>query len=283
MWVRSTIFNLNGMNISAATFSKYLLFLFFLFSNFVNRAQVLNINTRDVISDSADYWMGWVDFFFEMDNRSPTPDEDASLLTLESSIDIIYVSDQHAYYLSGELNHYQATGDPVISTGYAHVRMDLKRKSKLSGEWYTQFNFDHSRHLQLRVIAGAGLKYQLVQKEEVDFDVGMGLMYEHEKWENLARDGTHTFNDMLKSSNYIKTNIELTDNINLAYISYYQIGYDDTIEDYRQRVSAQLQLEFEFSKHFSFMVEGSVHYENKPVIPINKTIYGIQNGLRYNF
>lgn len=271
------------MNISATPFARIFLCLSFLFLNFHSQAQVLNINTRDVISDSSNYWMGWVDFFFEVDNRSPTPDEEASLLSLESSLDIIYVSKEHAYYLSGELNHYQATGDPVISMGYAHVRMDLKRKARLSGEWYTQFNFDHSRHLQLRYIAGAGLKYQLVQREEIDFDVGTGLMFEHEKWGNLAKDGTHTFNDMLKSSSYIKTNIELTDEINLAYITYYQIGYDETIEDYRQRVSAQLQLEFVFSKHFSFMVEGSVHYENKPVIPINKTIYGLQNGLRYSF
>lgn len=271
------------MNVSATISSKYLFFLLFFGLSFLSQAQVLNINTRDVTSDSSDYWMGWVDFFFEIDNRSPTPDEEASLLSLESSLDIIYVSSQHAYYLSGELNHYQATGDPVISTGYAHVRMDLKRKSKLSSEWYAQFNFDHSRHLQLRFISGGGLKYQLVAREEIDFDVGTGLMYEHEKWENLAQDGTHSFNDMIKSSSYIKSNVELTDEINLACITYYQIGYDQDIEEYRQRVSAQLQLEFEFSRHFSFMIEGSVHYENKPIIPINKTIYGLQNGLRYEF
>ncbi|WP_422358648.1 DUF481 domain-containing protein [Reichenbachiella sp.] len=247
------------------------------------QAQILNINTRDVTSDSSNYWLGWFDFYFEVDNRSPTPDEDASLLSLEATLDLIYVSKSHAYYLSGDISHYEATGDPVISTGYAHVRIDLNRKKRLSTELYTQFNFDHSRHLQLRYLSGGGLKYRLVDREEIEFDIGTGFFYEHEKWKDLVIEDFYVTNNMIKSSSYFKSNIELTDHVNLAYITFYQVGYDENIEALRNRISAQIQLEFEFSKHFMFMIEGIIHYEDKPIIPINKTIYGIKNGLRYKF
>lgn len=248
-----------------------------------SQAQILNINTRDVTSDSSDYWLGWLDFYFEVDNRSPTPDEKASLLSLESTIDLIYVSKSNAYYLSGDISHYEATGDPVISTGYAHVRVDLNRKKKLSPELYTQFNFDHSRHLQLRYLVGAGLKYRLVDREEIEFDIGSGFFFEHEKWKDLVIQDVFITNDMIKSSSYFKSNIELADHVNLAFITFYQVGYDKEIDSFRNRVSAQVQLEFEISRHFRFMIEGIVHHEDKPVIPINKTIYGIKNGLRYKF
>lgn len=263
---------------------KYILsLLIFLFMLSHAQSQILNINTRDVTSDSSNYWLGWLDFYFEVDNRSPTPKEKASLLSLEATIDLIYVSKSNAYYLSGDISHYETTGDPVISTGYAHVRVDLNRKKKLSTELYTQFNFDHSRHLQLRYLIGGGLKYRLVDREEIEFDIGTGFFYEHEKWKDLVIEDFFVTNNMIKSSSYFKSNVELTDHVNLAYITFYQVGYDEDIEAFRNRVSAQIQLEFEFSKHFMFMIEGIIHYEDKPIIPINRTIYGIKNGLRYKF
>ncbi|UXX78236.1 DUF481 domain-containing protein [Reichenbachiella carrageenanivorans] len=218
-----------------------------------------------------------------MDNRSPTPDEEASMLALESSLDVVYVSDMHAYYLAGQLNHYQATGDPVISTGNTHVRVNFLRKQRLSYEIYAQWLFDHSRHLNLRYLSGGGIKYRLFKTDIFEFDIGTGAFYEYEKWGNLARDGSQTINEMIKSSSYIKSNIDLSDQVNLAFVSFYQFGYDQDIEEVRQRISGQLQLEFNISAHFAFVIEGNIHYENKPVIPINKTIFGIQNGLRYDF
>ncbi|WP_420581398.1 DUF481 domain-containing protein [Reichenbachiella sp.] len=247
------------------------------------KAQILNVNKHDVTTDSANYWMGWLNFFFQIDNRSPTPNEEASLLALESSLDIIYVSERNAHFLSGQLNHYQATGDPVISTGFAHYRINFDRKKDLSIELYVQCSFDYSRFLDLRALGGGGLKYRLINSDVVELDIGSGVLYEHEKWGNLADDGTYTVNKMTKSSNYVKSNIGLSDHVNLAFIAFYQFGYDRDIKQVRQRISSQLQLAFTISKHFGFIVEGAIYYENKPVIPINKTIYSFQNGLRYQF
>lgn len=271
------------MNNTLKSILKIQVLVLFVFITSSVQAQILNVNTHDVTTDSAKYWVGWLDFFFEVDNRSPTPDEQASLLALESSLDLIYVSERNAYYLTGQLNHYQATGDPVISTGFAHFRINFERKKKLSYELYTQWLFDHSRYLDIRVLGGGGLKYRWYKSDVMEFDIGTGVFYEHEKWGNLENDGTHTSNNMTKSSSYIKTNIELSDQVNLAFVSFYQFGYDRDIEEIRQRISGQLQLNFNISAHFGFIVEGSIHYENKPVIPINRTIYSLKNGLRFQF
>ena len=91
-------------------------------------AQILNINNIDITADSSRYWLLGAELFFEADNRSPNPDEEASLLTFESGFDLTYVSDNHAYIMSNQFNYYEVTGDPLISTGFTHFRMNFFRK-----------------------------------------------------------------------------------------------------------------------------------------------------------
>ena len=153
----------------------------------------------------------------------------------------------------------------------------------MSYELYAQALFDHSRFLELRALAGGGIKYRMIKNNVFEAALGIGAFYEYEKWKNLENDNTYSYNNMFKSSNYLKTNLTITDATNLAFIVYYQVGYDQDIEDFRQRISLQLQFEISISKQFSLIIAGSTHYEDKPVIPINKTIYGMSNGLRFNF
>jgi len=246
-------------------------------------AQILNINKLDITSDSSGYYVGFFDFSFELDNRSPLPDEAASFLGVESSLDLVRVAKKNAYLLVGQLNHYQATGDPVISTGYLHFRVNFNRKKKLSYETYMQSLFDHSRHLAHRFLVGAGLKYQIYKNDKVEHDLGVGILNETEKWENLARDGTFTINNLFKFSNYYKLNVNLTKSTFVSFVVFYQVGYDDGIDAWRNRISTQIQLEFAINNKFSLLVEGSWSFEDKPVLPINRSIYSIKNGLRINF
>ncbi|UXP31474.1 DUF481 domain-containing protein [Reichenbachiella agarivorans] len=255
----------------------------FLLISISTQAQILNVNKLDVTTDSSRYTFGGIEFFFETDNRSPTPEESAKLLTIESAVDIVYVSDLHAYYLAGELNYYEATGDPVISTGFIHYRTNLMRKNRLSYEVYTQASFDASRRLDFRGIVGGGIKYRIYKTPEFEMDFGTGAFYEHEKWETFDEISQIVSVSFWKSSSYLKSNLELSDAANLSFITFYQVGYDWDIDAFRHRISGELQLNFNITSHFSFVVEGSIHYEDKPIIDINKTVYGIKNGLAYTF
>ena len=75
----------------------------------------------------------------------------------------------------GNLSHFEATGDPIISTGYLHYRMNFKRKNRLSYENYYQGLFDHSRLLDLRLLVGGGLKYRVLKTSSVESDIGLGV------------------------------------------------------------------------------------------------------------
>jgi hypothetical protein len=127
------------------------------------------------------------------------------------------------------------------------------------------------------------MKYLLFKNDYFEFDLGVGAFYEHEKWKNIVGDGSFIYNDMVKSSNYLKTNIAVSETTNLAFICFYQFGYDADIEAVRQRVSILVELELTISKRVSFILEGNIHHEDKPVIDINQTIYGLKNGLRFEF
>ncbi|RJE74969.1 DUF481 domain-containing protein [Reichenbachiella sp. MSK19-1] len=237
----------------------------------------------DVTSDSSNYFYGGFDFFFEADNRSPTPDESAKLMTIESALDVAYVSKKHAYFQSGELNYYRATGDPIISTGYLHFRANFLRKRRLSYELFLQSSFDASRRLDSRHLAGVGIKYRFFDFDGFELDMGTGILNEYERWETFDAVSEVVNIDLWKSSTYIKSNLDVSESATLSFITFYQVGYDGDINAFRNRVSAELQLAFEITEHFSFVAEGMVHYEDKPVIDINKTVYGISNGVRYVF
>ncbi|MCV9385817.1 hypothetical protein [Reichenbachiella ulvae] len=117
----------------------------------------------------------------------------------------------------------------------------------------------------------------------IDIDLGTGAFYEHEKWETFDAVSEVVSISMVKSSNYFKSNLYLSETTTLSFISFYQVGYDQAISDFRHRMSADLFMQFEITKHFSFLVAGSVHYEDKPIIDINKTVYSISNGLNFSF
>lgn len=246
-------------------------------------SQILNINPIDVTTDSSNYFSGGVNFFLETDNRSPTPEEEAYLLAIELGSNLVYVGKKNAYYLNGQLNHYEATGDPVISTGYIHFRTNFFRQKTVSYEAYSQFSFDAGRRLDYRGLAGGGIKYQFVKKKGVDIDLGTGLFYEHEKWETFDDISVVVSKSLMKTSSYFKSNLYMSESATLSFISFYQVGYDPAISAFRHRISADLYLQFEITQYFSFMVSGSIHYEDKPIIDINKTVYAISNGLAFSF
>ncbi|MGL1889708.1 MAG: DUF481 domain-containing protein [Reichenbachiella sp.] len=257
--------------------------LTFLLLSHVTKGQILNVNSVDVTTDSSHYIDGNVEFYIETDNRSPTPEESAQLLTIQGATNLVYVAEKDAHYLSGQLNYYRATGDPIISTGFLHYRINFQRKKRLSYETYMQGSFDASRRLDYRYLGGVGVKYRMLEDRKVELDVGTGFFYEHEQWETFDDISEVVKISLIKSSSYIKTNFDLTETGTLNLILFYQVGYDQDIEAFRNRISGSGSLEFSINEHFSFVISASIHYEDKPVIDINKTVYSIQNGLQYTF
>lgn len=245
-------------------------------------AQILKVDKEDIDSDSSNYWMGSLNFDFNINNRSATFDEDVIFRGLVANGDLVYLSKQNAYILISTINYFKSTGGPLISTGYAHFRVNFLRKKKLSYESYSQIQYDDGRRMPYRLLSGGGLRLNIQSKDKMTVHAGTGAMYELERWK--AQENDEIIEKTLpKNSSYISGEFTFNEHVNLGLISYYQVGYDKDSDLFRNRISGDAVFKVKVSERLSFLTNFSLQYEDRPIIPINNLVYSLTNGLKWDF
>jgi len=266
--------------------SQWILCLFCLVLLSVSaRAQILQVNKNNLNADSSKFWLGAFTFNFDLNNRSVSDENENAFIGLTASADLVYVADNHAYILINKINYFTSSSDDgaFISTGFAHFRINWLRKKRLSFENYVQTQYDRGRNMPQRVLTGGGIRYRLIDEEKHKLIVGTGLMFERERWKEPENESNIIEKHLWKNSSYVNGYIFITDDIKLDIITYYQGGYDTVDDIFRNRINADIVLSFYINKRLAFNAEFSGQYEDHPIIPINKFIFAVKNGIRWTF
>ena len=252
---------------------------------FPAQSQILQVNKNNLNADSSRFWLGAFTFNFNLNNRSVSDENENAFIGLTGSADLVYVADNHAYILINKINYFTSSSDDgaFISTGYAHFRINWLRKKRLSYENYMQTQYDRGRNMPQRVLAGGGLRYRLVDGEKNKLIVGTGLMFERERWREPENESNIIEKNLWKNSSYINGFIFITDDVKLDIITYYQGGYDNAADVFRNRINGDIVLSFTINKRLAFNAEFSGQFEDRPIVPINKFIYSVKNGIRWTF
>ncbi len=246
-------------------------------------AQILKVDKGSISADSSRYFLGSLDFNFNLNNRSTTKEREITFRGLTAAGDLAYISKQHAYILINNINYFSSTGGPFISTGYAHFRWNLLRKTKISYEIFSQIQYDEGRNMPLRLLQGGGLRYQLKEKGKVTLYIGTGAMHEKERWNSLTVENTSIIKEIWKTSNYINAKTKVNEHVDFDGILYYQAGFDARDELFRNRISGDLSLSMSLNDRLYFTTNFTGQFEDKPIIPINRLVYALTNGLRLSF
>ncbi len=252
-------------------------------SPLVSSAQILKVDKGSLDADSSGFFLGSIDANFNLNNRSTTADKEVIFKGLNANADLVYMSKKHAYILINNLNYFTSTGGPLISTGYIHFRTNFLRKRKLSYELFTQIQYDDGRNMPFRYLNGGGIKYNLLETEEAELYIGLGIMNEEEHWKSIANDGNIIEKNIWKTSDYISAKIKFNEFVNFNLITYYQGGYDSDSKVFRNRVSGDAVLTVKISDRLAFLTSFTAQYEDKPIIPINNFVYSLTNGLKWSF
>jgi hypothetical protein len=170
-----------------------------------------------------------------------------------------------------------------VSTGYGHFRVNWLRKKRLSFENYTQIQYDQGRNMPLRLLLGGGLRYRAVDKEKSKLILGLGAMQEKERWKEPEDESVIVEKNIFKNSSYINGFVQFNDHIKLDVITYYQVGYDNEDDILRQRAIGDIVISFKISDKLAFLAQFNAQFENNPVVPINRFIYSLKNGIRWDF
>ena len=253
------------------------------------KAQILNIERARVERDTANYLTGKAGVNFSMFNRNAGKNNPNNYLQLTFNGDLAYISGKHSYLLLNYYNYLLVNYDSreqrntVASTGYSHLRANLFRTRNISYELFAQAQADKARGLELRTLLGGGVRLSLYQSKGVSLYLGTGVMHEHEEWENPEKDQILVVSDLPKSTSYFSAKAKLSDHVSTDGIVYYQVGYDSKIDDFRNRVSGDVSLNFKVNTKFSFRTNFNCVFEDEPIVPVTRFVYAISNGVQVNF
>ncbi|WP_276496039.1 DUF481 domain-containing protein [Pontibacter litorisediminis] len=266
-----------------------LLTVFFYLIPQQGQGQILNIERSRVERDSAGYFTGKGGLSFSMFNRNAGKNNPNNYLQLTFNGDVAYISEKHSYLLLNYYNYLLVNYDSeelrntVASTGYSHFRVNLHRRRRLSYELFTQVQADKARGLEFRTLAGGGVRFRLLSGENSNLYVGSGFMHEHEEWENPEQEQQLIVSDLIKSTNYVSGKVKLNEQVSTEGIVYYQVGHDDKINSFRNRVSGDVTLQVKLTNRFSFRTNFSCTFEDEPIVPVTRFVYAISNGIQVQF
>ena len=261
---------------------KYTLSTILLLSHLVSFSQILNVENGNVNADSSNFFAGSLNVKFNINNQSSKQDKEIIFKGLDSKADVIYVGAKNAYILLNQIKYFSSTGGPFISTGYSHFRINWLRKNKISYESFTQAQYDEGRKMPLRWLAGSGIRIKLIDNEKGHIYLGIGAMYELERWKNPVIENALITKEIIKTSDYLKAQLKF-DKVSFNSITYYQGGKDMQDAIWRSRLINNTYFNARITGVLSFVTSFTLQYDFAPIIPIPKYTYSLTNGLQINF
>jgi hypothetical protein len=163
-----------------------------------------------------------------------------------------------------------------VNKGFGHLRMTKMISSKLFFEVFTQFGFNDFLLMKDRKLAGSGLRYKMVSNDRMNTFLGIGLMQENEIYDKV----NEPEKKLLRSTNYLRWNINIAENTELYNTVYYQFSSSD-INDYRLLYDGSI--DFSVNENLSFFIELNYRYDNDSHGDMGKSYIQLNNGIEFTF
>ena len=207
---------------------------------------------------------------------------DAEVIELAAAYRVDYFNPTglHIFFILNYENGYeQKKGldkNQVVNKGFGHLRMTKMISSKLFFEIFTQFGFNDFLLMKDRKLAGSGLRYKMVSNARMNTFLGIGLMQENEIYDMV----NEPEKKLLRSSNYLRWNINIAENTELYNTVYYQFSSSD-INDYRLLYDGSI--DFSVNENLSFFIKLNYRYDNDPHGNMGKSYVQLNNGIEFTF
>lgn len=246
-----------------------LFLIIFLWGGPKGQAQIVNIEDKRVMLDDSTNWYGQVRLGFNLVENG------SSVLNLNGAISIEYDKDKHWFLSLSNFNFIQVNNEDFVNEGFQHFRYNYKASRWLIYEAFTQAQYNEKLRLRLRWLAGGGLRFPILQKENQEIFLGITYMYEY----NEERDPDLEFRDH-RMSTYASFGLQPFKNASLSNTTYYQPVIND-LDDLR--LSSQTTLAINLTSRLLFSSTFSITHDTRVPEDVENTIYSLRNGIRWNF
>ena len=267
-----------------STLARRIVFILFVqLLCFISTAQVLNMDRVSAMNDSLRRWHTSLQLTTDYNSEKEVFDWD-------TKIDITKLTAGN-HLLAAKLSNTftSISGGNLQNAGYLHFRFRDNDTRKISPEYFTQYQWDDLRGMQNRYLFGCNLRYMVKESKAFDFYIGLGLMYEWEKWnyngvapKNLpAVHPAFIITRLLKINQYVKLSGKLFKTTELTFTNFIQARPDKYFN--YPRIASFLQWNVPFSKKVSINLTYESIYDFLPVVPIRNYYFNYQSGLSVVF
>ena len=262
---------------------KIFLFLIAATSLTIANAQILTIDKTDTLAyDKKTVVKGDLAIGLEGDKQKTL------LLDATNTLNMQVQHNKELLILAASYRFTYNGGQDFLNAGYVHLRWRHAYKNTWQPENFVQYQWDQSRGMMHRFIAGTNARYNFWHKNNWEISVGSGLMYETELWNYVGVDSAakpvvqpNQQTSLLKSNTYVRWEGKVSNNSNLSLVVFYQTPFNNLFVGYR--LASSLHFDVAVSKHFNFGIAFSSLYDSRPVVPIVKFYYNFSNAITYSF
>jgi hypothetical protein len=171
----------------------------------------------------------------------------------------------------------------VVDRGFAHLRWTRMRNGRWGTDVFAQYQFDDFRRLSDRVIAGAGLRLDLLRRGSDQMWLGTAPMFELERVGQDAReamDGGSSESRYLRWTSYLGYRHRGGNRVVLQNTIYCQPRFDD-FSDFR--VLEGLDVDVSLGERLSFGIGLEVQYDSDPPQGVENADVRLRNAVRVRF
>jgi hypothetical protein len=244
----------------------------------ISSAQVLNMDRVSAPNDSSKKWHTSLQAATDYNSEKEVFDWD-------TRIDVTrFTAGQHLLSAKFSNSFTNTNGSNLQNSGYLHIRFRDNDSRKISPEYFTQYQWDDLRGMLNRYLIGSNMRLRLKENKTFDCYIGLGLMYEWEKWnfDGVTADKLPLVHpdfiktDQVKLNQYIKLSAQLFTTTEITLTNFIQAPVDKEIS--HPRFADFLQWNIPLSKKVGLNLNFESLYDAAPVVPIKNFYFNYQTG-----
>lgn len=181
----------------------------------------------------------------------------------------------HLFFARLSADHGKARGTTNVARWMAHARYNYRLTEIVALEALVQVQHDRFRRLAVRDLYGAGLRFEVLEEDDLEVFAGTTYLFEHEVLESVP--GSPSFDDVWhRSSNYVGVNLRVVPVVELSSVTYAQPRFDRPLDF---RVLSETIVSFEITERLSARVSGTLWYDNRPPFGVRPYDLEVKNSL----
>lgn len=240
-----------------------------LLSVVVSRAQIVNIESRRIQSDTTG-WTGSVGGSMSLIKNVNKVFSAGAFAHLQ------YKNRKNLYLLLGDYSFLKGSNKKFTDNTFFHLRYNHKLNGLIRWELFTQFQTNKITKIDSRFLAGMGPRFKLSGTGVLHVYLGLLAMYEYER--EIADPPVSHHN--ARSSSYLSFTLKPTATLEIISTTFYQPRFDKWTDF---RVLNQESVSLAITQQLAATINWNYLYDRYPVAGVPRSNYSFTTGLKYAF